>query len=57
MAAPNLDKVFNVAGAMVTLALVTVVISGAGDTAKVLSAIGEMFSGSLRAAMGPYAGR
>jgi len=47
----NLDKIFDVAGAIVTVALVYVIVSN-GNSAKVITAIGSAFSGSLRAAEG-----
>jgi hypothetical protein len=47
----NADKLFNVMGSIVTVAMVTVVVSNPG-TAGVIRAFGEAFSGSLRAAMG-----
>lgn len=47
----SLDKVFDVAAAIVTVALVFVIVSNPGS-ANVISAIGSAFSGSLRAAMG-----
>jgi hypothetical protein len=47
----NLDKLFNVAGAIVTVALVTTVVSHS-NSAKVINAIGSSFSGALRASMG-----
>lgn len=47
----NLDKVFNIFGAIVTVALVTTVVSRT-SSATVIRAFGEAFSGSLRAAQG-----
>lgn len=47
----NLDKVFNILGAIVTVALVTTVVSHQG-TSGVIRAFGDAFSGSLRAAGG-----
>lgn len=46
-----LDKVFNVASAIVTVALVFVIVSNP-NSARVIESIGSAFSGSLRAAMG-----
>lgn len=45
------DKVFNVLGSIVTVALVTAVVSSR-NTAGIVSAFGNAFSGSLRAAQG-----
>lgn len=45
------DRVANVASAIVGVALVTTLVSSP-NTAKVVSAIGNTFIGSLRAAMG-----
>lgn len=47
----NLDGIFNVAGAIVTLAVVTVIFTSP-QTAGVIVAAGNAFSGSLRAATG-----
>jgi hypothetical protein len=47
----NLDGIFNVAGAIVTLAIVTVIFTSP-QTANVIKATGNAFSGSLRAATG-----
>lgn len=47
----NFDKLFNIVGAIVTVALVTTVVSHS-QSASVINAIGSSFSGSLRAAMG-----
>jgi hypothetical protein len=47
----SLDKVFDVAASIVTVALVFVIVSNSGS-ANVISAIGNAFSASLRAAMG-----
>lgn len=47
----SLDKVFDVAAAIVTVALVFVIVSNA-QSSNVITAIGNAFSGSLRAAMG-----
>lgn len=47
----NLDRLFNVAGAIVTVALVTTIVSSR-NTSQIISSIGEAFSGSIRAAMG-----
>lgn len=45
------DKVFNVLGAIVTVALVTTVVSRP-TSASVIRAMGDAFGGSIRAAMG-----
>lgn len=47
----NLDGVFNVAGAIVTLAIVFTIFTSK-QTAGVINAVGNAFSGSLRAATG-----
>lgn len=45
------DKVFNVAGMIVVVALVTTVVRNQ-NSAKVIKGIGDAFSGSIRAALG-----
>ena len=45
------DKIFNVAGAIVTVALVTAVVSNA-NSASVIKAMGEGFAGAISAALG-----
>lgn len=45
----NLDGVFNIAGAIVTLAIVTVIVTSP-QTARVIQATGGAFAGSIRAA-------
>lgn len=47
----NLDGLFNIAGAIVTLAIVTVIFTSP-RTAAVIKAVGNAFSSSLRAATG-----
>ena len=47
-----MERLASIAGAIVTVALVTTVVSRGGESAQVIRAIGEAFSGSLRAAMG-----
>jgi len=47
----HLDRIFDVAASIVTVALVFVIVSNPGS-ANVINAIGSAFSGSLRAAMG-----
>lgn len=44
-----LDKAFNVASAIVGVAMVSVLVSSP-NTAKVISAVGSLFAGSIRAA-------
>lgn len=45
------DKVTNIAGAIITVALVTTVVSRP-TSAAVIRAMGDAFSGSIRAALG-----
>jgi PRD1 phage membrane DNA delivery len=47
----NLDRVFNIAGMIVGVGLVTVIVSNK-NTANVIKAVGGAFSGSLKTAMG-----
>lgn len=47
----NLDGLFNIAGAIVTLAIVTIIFTSE-QTANVIKATGNAFSGSIRAATG-----
>jgi uncharacterized protein YejL (UPF0352 family) len=47
----NLDKFANILGAIVTVALVTTIVSHQ-QTAAVIRAFGDAFSGSLSAAQG-----
>lgn len=47
----NADKVFNVLGSIVTVALVTTVVSSR-NTSGIVQAFGSAFAGSLRAAQG-----
>lgn len=47
----NPNNIVNIAGAIVTVALVTTVVRSP-NTSKVISAIGQAFSGSISAAMG-----
>lgn len=46
-----LDRIANIFGSIVTVALVTVVVS-APNTSQVIGALGNAFSNSLKAAMG-----
>jgi hypothetical protein len=48
----NADKLFNLLGAIVTVAMVTTVVMRGSQSAAVINAVGDAFSGSLRAAMG-----
>lgn len=45
------DKLFNVMGAIVTVALVTTIVSRP-TSAQVIQAMGSAFAGSIRAALG-----
>lgn len=45
----NLDKLFNVASLIVGVAMVTTIVSRS-TSAQVIRAVGDAFSGSLRAA-------
>lgn len=47
----NVDKLMSIGSAIVAVALVTTIVSHP-QSAKVISAVGGAFSGSLRAAMG-----
>lgn len=47
----NLDKVFNLAGLIVGVGMVTVLVSNR-NTSNVIKAVGGAFSGSLKTAMG-----
>lgn len=47
----NLDRAFNIAAAIVGVAMITVIVTGR-NSAQVISSVGDAFSGSLRAAMG-----
>ena len=47
----NADKLISVASAIVTVALVTTIVSHP-NSAKVITAVGNAFSGALRAAQG-----
>ena len=46
------DKVANIMGAVVTLAVVTTLVLPGRQTGKVIDAVGSAFAGSIRAAMG-----
>lgn len=45
------DKVFNILGAIVTVALVTAIVSQS-NSAAVIKQLGDAFSGSISAALG-----
>jgi hypothetical protein len=45
------DRAFNILGAIVTVALVTTIVSRS-TSATVIRAMGDAFSGSIRAALG-----
>ena len=47
----SLDRVFNIAGLIVGVGMATVVLSSP-NTSRVITSLGNAFSGSLRAAMG-----
>lgn len=47
----NGEKLFNILGAIVTVALVTTIVSRP-NSATVIRSMGDAFSGSIRAAMG-----
>lgn len=47
----NPDKLLSIGSAIVTVALVTTIVSHK-NSAAVIRAVGDMFTGSLRAAMG-----
>lgn len=47
----NADKLISVASAIVTVALVTTIVAHP-QSSQVIRAVGDTFSGSLRAAMG-----
>jgi hypothetical protein len=47
----NLDKMFAIAGSIVTVALVFVIVSN-GNSSSVIKSMGDAFSGSIRAAQG-----
>lgn len=48
----NADRIFDIAARIVTVALVTTVLLRGTAAAKVISAIGDMFSDALRTAQG-----
>lgn len=47
----NLDKALSIGSAIVTVAMVTVIVSHPA-TASIIRAVGDAFSGALRASMG-----
>lgn len=48
----NADKVFNILGAIVTVAMVTTVVMRGSQSATVIKSLGDAFSGAIRASMG-----
>lgn len=46
----NLDRIFNILGAIVTVAMVAVVVQNGSSTAQVITALGKGFSGAIDAA-------
>jgi hypothetical protein len=49
----NADKITNIVGAIVTVALVTSVLIRGSQAAQVIRAVGDAFSGSISAAIQP----
>ena len=47
-----MERVLNIAGSIVTLAMVTVVVTNGGQSANVIRAVGDLFTNSLGTAMG-----
>lgn len=47
----NLDKLFNLLGSIVTVAIITTIVTNR-NSAEVIRAFGGAFSGSIRAAQG-----
>jgi hypothetical protein len=47
----NTDKIFNILGAIVTVAMVSVIVSSP-NTGKIIREFGSSFSGAVRSAMG-----
>lgn len=48
----NAERAFNLAGSIVTVALVTSVLMRGSAASQLVRAVGDAFSGSLRTAMG-----
>lgn len=46
----NLDRVFNILGAIVTVALVAVVVQNGTKTAQVIKSLGDGFANAINAA-------
>lgn len=46
----NLDRIFNIAGAIVTVAMVAVVVNGGTKSASVITALGSGFAAAINAA-------
>lgn len=51
-----MDKIADIASAIVLVALATTLVASP-NTAKQITALGDAFAGSIRAALGPNAGR
>lgn len=45
------DRIFNLLGAIVTVALVTTIVSRGSQSAAVIRSLGDAFSGSIRSAL------
>jgi len=48
----NLDRVFNILGLIVTVAMVTTILTRGSAAANIITAFGNAFSGSIRSAQG-----
>lgn len=48
----NADRMFNILGMIVTVALVTTILARGSATASIITAFGNAFSGSIRSAQG-----
>lgn len=49
----NADRIFNIFGGVLTIALVTSVLIRGSEAAQVIRSVGDAFSGSIRAAIKP----
>lgn len=49
----NLDRIFNIFGGVLTIALITSVLIRGSEAATVIRSVGDAFSGSIRAAIKP----
>jgi len=49
----NADKIANILGAIVTVALITTIVQNGSSAAAVITAFGNAFSHSIAAAQGP----